>query len=294
MGSSFGKGEQSVQARQEMMTKISIISLPEGVLSYILSFLHGFNIAGCPANTCQAFAASCRSPLLCQHLLDRDFVSEDALDLPLQPARISQHVAPVMVSPLLLTELLSEEASINIGASAQLRSVVRSLCKQSPSNVYIAIGINAAAEGRPRLLQWVATRCDLNRLNGLHKSAAMVAAAQNYKRTTAVAASVCNLEQHDGKFGTALHQAAYFGAWAAVSELLSARADLNARNQTYGQTPLHVACSRNHGEVCQVLLEAQAEPSDRDRDGLSAMRIAELMNSDRALRVLEQHEQDQL
>jgi len=112
---------------------------------------------------------------------------------------------------------------------------------------------------------------------------------QPITRTTACAATVCDLEYHRGAFGTALHQAAYVGAAAAVQELLNAGASVNARNMTYAQTPLHVACSRNHRDVVHLLLEHGSDPSFQDRDGLSSLGISRLMGSDDAEDALQEH-----
>lgn len=255
--------------------------LPEGILSFCISFLHGFNIAGRPAAVCKSFSIACHGDALCQYVLDRDFGQEDPLELPPQPyRRVILHRA-VLSSQM---EALSEHGWKE-DASAKLRAIVDTLCTMT----WVEIGQHAALVGRPALLQWAAERCKLDRVVG-ELSALMVAAVGNHPRTTEVATRCCALEQHNGDFGTALHQAAYVGAAAAVTELVHARAELTARNQSYLQTPLHVACSRNHEQVVDVLLHANSNPSLSDRDGLTALRIAEMMRSFQVIERLQEHE----
>lgn len=264
--------------------------LPEVTLSFVLSFLHGFAIAGPPASACKSFAASCGSHVLCQHVLDRDFSQEEPQELPAQPLRASLHRSCSLsqVLPPLSLEALQQEVGgngdRNDGASSKLRCITNTLCCKN----FESIGHCAAKEGRPALLEWASRRCDLNHLDS-DLSALMVAAVANHPRTTAIAAKCCTLGQQRGRFGNALHQAAYVGAAAAVLELILAGASLQAMNSTYAQSPLHVASSRNHGEVVQILLGCNADPSCKDRDGWDAWRIAAMRSSTSALEVLQQH-----
>jgi len=261
--------------------------LPEATLSYILAFLHGFNLAGRPAITCKTFAAACQSKALCQHAFSRDLEKEQDQGLPAQPGRQSRHSAKQVAPPLCLEALC--RVSNNTGDSQshallQLRAIAKALCHKSFGD----IGYLAAIEGRPALLQWVIGKCDLDHLAG-DPSAAMVAATSNHPRTTALAARACDLDRHHGRFGTALHQAAYIGAAAAVAELVLAGASVKSRNLAYGQTPLHVACSRNHVESVRILLEAGSDALLQDQYGLTAEGIAATMQSNDVLRVLECH-----
>jgi len=275
---------------------ILLALVPEVTLSFIMSFLHGFNLAGRPAKACKAFSAASQSNALCQHVLDRDFGQEVLQEAAVQPLRASRESPTPVRCHLQLEDLRLREDCRNEhdGASFQLRSIVKALHQKHnkmPERTFVDIGHLAAAEGRPALLKWVAERCDLNHLDG-DLSALMVAAAANHPRTTAAAATVCSLEQQRGGFGTALHQAAYMGAAAAVAELLHALACLHSRNLTYAQTPLHVACSRNHRDVVRLLLQAGSDPSLPDKHGLTAFSIASTMRSTEALVVLQQSQAD--
>jgi hypothetical protein len=287
-------------------SSLGVDALPEVSLSFILSFLHGFHIAGEVGKTSRAVSSACQSGVLCQHVLERDFGREDAHPLPNQPARDSVHRAPYVPPPRLSLQDFSRTEDIQNGSVVQLRSLVKALSGKS----VVDISYVAAKEGYPCLLRWSGERCSrvrlagdvpigvsrlagdmpasLNRLAG-GMSALMVAASSNHPRSTAMASKFCDLEQVHDRFGTALHQAAYVGAAAAVSELIVARASLQARNNTYEQTPLHVACSRNHSEVVQLLLEAGASAADEDRDRLTAETIAQRMQSLDALRVVQDY-----
>lgn len=259
--------------------------LPEGMLSYILAFLHGFNLVGRPASTCKVFTAACQGKALCEYAFARDLEQEEEQGLPTQPERQSRHTAQQVVPPIRLRDLhpVSDKTGDSQSlALLKLRTFAKAVCNKS----FGAIGYLAAFEGRPALLQWVVGKCDLEHLAG-DLSAVMVGATSNHPRTTAVAAGPCDLERRHGRFGTALHQAAYMGAAAAVAELVHAGAFVDSRNQTYKQTPLHVACSRNHVETVHILLGAGSDALLEDQDGLTAERIAATMQSNDVVRVLQ-------
>lgn len=266
--------------------------LPEATLRFMVSFLHSFSIVGQPANVNKAFAAACQNDVLSQHVFVRDLEEEEATVLPAQPWRSCPHPLLWVEQPLSLGDLCMD--GHDVGAHLRLCSIVQRLHNLP----FLSIGHCAASEGRPALLLWTSARCDLNHMSATsstlrqHKarkygdvSALMIAAAANHPRTTACAATVCDLEQ-GGPFGTALHHAAFLGAAAAVRELLLAGASTSARNATYNQTPLHVACSRNHGEVVSLLLDHGADPNVGDKDGLTARDVAHMMRSNAAEQVL--------
>ena len=61
---------------------------------------------------------------------------------------------------------------------------------------------------------------------------------------------------------TPLHDAAKAGNAAAISALLAAGADPNAKDKN-GETPLHTAASRGHTAAISALLAAGADPNER-------------------------------
>lgn len=227
----------------------------ESALALVLSFLHGFMLAGPPAAASRTFAQGCGQERLCALAYARDFALEEA-------AR-----------------------GITEGEGSQhLRAWVANLCGKSPR----AIAQLAASQGRPALLAWAAARTALEDIDSRGRSALMIAAAHDRPATTAAAvAAGCSLELEYAQYGTALHQAAYNGAAAAAAVLCRSGAELEARNRSFLQTPLHVACSRNHAPVVQVLLQADADLNAVDKDWLSAWRVAQFMHSVAARDALE-------
>mmetsp|Transcript_29529 Transcript_29529/g.97761 ORF Transcript_29529/g.97761 Transcript_29529/m.97761 type:complete len:155 (+) Transcript_29529:410-874(+) len=151
-----------------------------------------------------------------------------------------------------------------------LQCFSRDLAGSTPAR----IALKAARQGRPSLLSWAASRAPTHNLDGQRRSALMIGALHNRPLTVCAALDVgCNLEQHHEQHGTALHMAAYVGARESVEVLCSAGADLEAKNGSYGQTPLLVACSRNHVKVVQVLLDAGADDAALD---MALLRCASL------------------
>ena len=66
-----------------------------------------------------------------------------------------------------------------------------------------------------------------------------------------------------------LHAAAARGDVPAISKLIAARADVNARDQ-FGDTPLIVACAKGNGATAALLLERGADPTLKDQEGRTA------------------------
>jgi len=256
--------------------------LPDLVICFVLSFLHSFLIAGWPSSACRVFAMACGNEALCEHTLSRDLAPEEHLALPDQPRRPGATLTwQPLQQPLQLIDI-SEGVCGRAEAARQLRLVASDVCHRVP----VAIAHTAARDGRPALLAWAAQRVALHDIDGCGRSALMVAAMNNRPLTVGVAAAHCNLEQQYQTFGSALHMAAYVGAAAAVAELCRCGADLEAVNKTFKQTPLLVACSRDHAEVVQALIAGGALTSAIDRDGLTALRLAQFMRSAAAEQVL--------
>lgn len=82
-----------------------------------------------------------------------------------------------------------------------------------------------------------------------------------------------------------LHAAAQRGNVAEIERLITARADLNARDP-YGRTPLHVATHAGKVDAIRVLAKAGANPGLLEKDRYDAVTIAAVANDENALRAL--------
>ena len=72
---------------------------------------------------------------------------------------------------------------------------------------------------------------------------------------------------------TPLHIAARNDQEAAISLLLSAKADVNATNSS-GQTPLHYAAGRDQEATVSLLLSAKADVNKTDSNGTTPLGFA--------------------
>ena len=66
---------------------------------------------------------------------------------------------------------------------------------------------------------------------------------------------------------TALHIAGIWNAVEAGEVLIDLGADVNARNDMSGATPLHMAATRDRIEFCALLLTRGADPEIEDTGG---------------------------
>ena len=82
-----------------------------------------------------------------------------------------------------------------------------------------------------------------------------------------------------------LHAAASRGDVAAVQRLVTARADLNARDPQ-GRTPLHVATFARQREVIRALAQAGAQLDALENDRYDAVTIAAVADDEATLRLL--------
>jgi len=281
-----------------------VLDLPEMVLDRILLNLHALSLAGALTATCQSFALACGRDELCQEAYTRDLAPEivdEKAALPSQPSneniqlidspevalpsRIDRSPMRTVRSHSMFEDLrvdapghlptLSECEPLADWASQELRSLAVELHGRNPARIAAA----AATEGRPGLLAWAAERAAVTATstgaNQSGRSTLMLAAMNNFPKTSVVAiATGCAVDQEYGSFGTALHMAAYAGAAEAASVLCKHGANLETRNATYRQTPLHVALSRNQVGVVHILLGAKADAAARDKDGMSCLTLA--------------------
>lgn len=82
-----------------------------------------------------------------------------------------------------------------------------------------------------------------------------------------------------------LHAAAHRGDIAEIDRLISARADVNARDP-YGRTPLHVATYAGKIEAIRALARAGADMGALEKDRYDAVTIASVANNEETLRAL--------
>ena len=97
--------------------------------------------------------------------------------------------------------------------------------------------------------------------------------------TTTLIEHGANLERRSGDDFTALHVGCVLGHAGCVRLLVAAAADVHAR-ATLGATPLILAASRGHHDVCKVLLEAGAVLSAIDELGMVAAYYAQVSADD--------------
>ncbi len=88
------------------------------------------------------------------------------------------------------------------------------------------------------------------------------------------AGAKCDVEQRTPGGQTLLHLAAEGGNAEICKLLLDRSADLDAKN-SYDWTPLMFAVSKNHVAACKVLLEAGAKTEIANKNGETAMSLAE-------------------
>ena len=82
-----------------------------------------------------------------------------------------------------------------------------------------------------------------------------------------------------------LHAAAARGDMSTLTQLLSAKADINPRD-AYGRTPLHVATFAKQRAAVRALIQAGADTSAMENDRYDAVTIAALADDEETLRTL--------
>jgi ankyrin repeat protein len=89
---------------------------------------------------------------------------------------------------------------------------------------------------------------------------------------------------------TALHIAAAYGQVGAVGVLLSAGADANAVSDNLLRVqPLHSAVGGRHLEVAKLLLDARADVSAKQADGLTPIMLAQGLRDAELVALLKQY-----
>ena len=82
-----------------------------------------------------------------------------------------------------------------------------------------------------------------------------------------------------------LHAAAARGDMATLTQLLSAKADINQRD-AYGRTPLHVATFAKQRAAVRALIQAGADTGALENDRYDAVTIAAVADDEETLRIL--------
>jgi len=253
----------------------------------VLSSLHALGLVGPPAAACRALAAVCSLESLCARLFERDLASEDPLRA--RQLRTFTSLRRQCIGYSGIAEEDDDDKKAQ-GAHHTAAGELRAFAARVRDMSRARLAQLAAHEGRPALLCWLSVSAGgypVHYLDFNGHTALMLAASLDWPRTVAAASTFCRLDQqHAGGHGTALHMAAFTGAVRATKELCRLKAHLELQNGTFGQTPLHVACSRNHAQVVRVLLEAGALPEARDNDGFTPRRVALYKHSHEALQAL--------
>lgn len=130
----------------------------------------------------------------------------------------------------------------------------------------------AAARGNAYVVQLLLHNgADPSCSNGLQQTPLHTAATCAFGNSTG---SICllldaggDVMARDNAGRTPLHAAAYGGAQAAVSVLVSAGAKTEARGSVSSRTPLHEACARLRADSVQQLLDLGADECAVDSDG---------------------------
>jgi len=99
------------------------------------------------------------------------------------------------------------------------------------------------------------------------------------------------IEARDSDGSTPLHCAVWKGHQQAVAFLLSAGADVNARNNNdhWGTTPLHAAAHANQAAIAELLLQHGANVTAKDLAGKTPMHHTTFHNAKSVARLLSQH-----
>jgi len=73
--------------------------------------------------------------------------------------------------------------------------------------------------------------------------------------------------------GTSIQEAAFFGNVKAIKEHISAKSNLNEKDD-YGSTPLHIAATFGKTEAAELLIESEADINAKSADGSTPLHTA--------------------
>jgi serine/threonine protein kinase len=97
-----------------------------------------------------------------------------------------------------------------------------------------------------------------------------------------------SVNARDSKGATPLHKAAYRGDLTITQLLIKHGADVNARENMFGETPLHCAARSHALEVVELLLQHGADPSIRNINGQTPLELAQGSGYEEIARVIEE------
>jgi len=117
------------------------------------------------------------------------------------------------------------------------------------------------------------------RIDGLNRKLREAAKAGDAETITALIQSGVPVNEVSTTYANSpLHYACREGRTEAVLVLISAKADVNARNKD-GRSPLHWAASNGTASVVRALVEARADVHAKTLDGQTALDAANFWNN---------------
>ena len=90
-------------------------------------------------------------------------------------------------------------------------------------------------------------------------------------------------------FADPIHDVAWKGDLAGVQRELNKGADVNARDEVYGGTPLHWAALRGRNEVAEFLIAEGADVNAKTRKGFTPLDEAIIYNHPETADLLRKH-----
>jgi len=125
---------------------------------------------------------------------------------------------------------------------------------------------------------WACTECGYVKCSACHDRHAEML-------PLAVADGARNVSEHGG--WSSLHLACRLGLQNVTERLLDARADVECKDDVHGFTPMMVAATHGHAEICSILLQRKAEKGTRSKRGYTALDFAQLWQHSHLERLLQ-------